>query len=84
MGEKEITYSDRWYDSFASNMFPGLKKINEKELSKRCGLKLIKSEHLPGQQGGSVRFTIKMSGKDSHELENIESKSGIYEKRGYC
>ena len=52
-----------------------------KNLSTRCGLKLIKSEHLPDQQGGSIRFTIKMFGKESQALESVESKAGVYDKR---
>ena len=52
-----------------------------RNLSKKCGLKLIKSEYLPDQQGGSIRFTIKLSGKESYKLEDIEKKAGIYDKR---
>jgi hypothetical protein len=67
----ETLYTEHYYEWTVKAM---------EKLSERCGMKLVNAEHMPDQQGGSVRFTLKLHGKDSTKLKEMEEKAGIYDK----
>lgn len=49
-------------------------------LAKRCELKLIRTTHLPTQQGGSIRFELGLKGKMDKHLERVEQITGVYNR----
>lgn len=52
-----------------------------KKLSAEVGLKLVNATHLPSQQGGSIRFVLKRTGKISKNVGKLlymENKDGVY------
>lgn len=67
----ETLYTEHYYEWTVKAM---------EKLSQRCGIKLVNAEHLPDQQGGSVRFTLKLQGENSTKLKEIEEKEGLYNK----
>lgn len=70
-GSIDTLYSEHYYEWTIKAM------IN---LAKRCGLNVVKLTPLPKQQGGSIRFYLKLKGKTDKRLESLEQKVGVYNK----
>lgn len=65
----DTLYSEHYYEWTTKAMI---------ELSRKCGLKVVKATHLPNQQGGSIRFELRLDGKTDIKLEKIERREGVY------
>ena len=68
----DTLYSEHYYEWTIKAMI---------SLAKRCGLNVVKVVPLPKQQGGSIRFYLKLKGKTDRRLEILERKWGIYNKK---
>ena len=66
----ETLYAEHYYEWTVRAM---------KKLAQRCKMKLVNAEYLNDQQGGSIRFTLKLHGNETSKLEKYEKTSGIYD-----
>ncbi len=67
----ETLYSEHYYEWTIKAMI---------SLAEKCELNVIKTTHLPNQQGGSIRFELGLNGIMDKHLEYVETKEGVYKK----
>jgi len=65
----DILYSEHYYEWTLKAM-----QIN----AHIHGMKVVRAEYLPRQQGGSIRFWLAKSGYEAHALNRIEAINGLY------
>lgn len=51
-----------------------------KTICRRVGLTVVKIDILDNQQGGSLRYWIKLKGRESTEVDLIEKNTGLFDK----
>lgn len=67
----DTLYSEHYYEWTIKAMI---------SLAEKCGLNVVKTTHLPDQQGGSIRFELGLNGIMDKHLEYAEKKEGVYNK----
>jgi hypothetical protein len=65
----DILYAEHYYEWSLRAM---------QTISRRYGLKVVNAEHLPKQQGGSIRFWLALRGKETNRLSHLEKAAGVY------
>ena len=65
----DILYAEHYYEWTLKAMT---------KIATKSGLKVISSEPLPNQQGGSIRFWLGLKGKENHKIMAEEEKAGLY------